>query len=156
MQANDGNDWGDFSTPFSFTNGPSAGADSTLPEAPQLTSPPDNSFQENEDIVFSWNVVNGATDYNFQLAFDQNFNSVSLDLNTGGATSQLLLDFPQDSTTYYWRVRAQNSNGWSAFSTPFSFTSIPSGGDTLTVGIPVLVFPPNVSYQDTTLSLIHI
>ena len=151
VSAGDPSGWSNFSPVFSFTSGPNSSSGS-VPNAPTLSFPPDESYQDTTEIDFSWNAVSGATDYNFQLAFDASFSSTPINLTTGGALTQPLVNFPNDGTIYYWRVRAGNGNGWGNFSAPFEFingpdTSSGSGGGG-TLATPYLTFPPDNSYQD--------
>jgi PKD repeat protein len=98
--------------------------DESAPGVPVLLSPPDGAAdQPTTDIAFDWEAVPAAASYQLQVDDDPAFGSPEVDV-TGILTSNFILDGSLDpSTTYFWRVRAANGCGESAFSDAFSFTT---------------------------------
>ncbi|MEX1139356.1 MAG: cohesin domain-containing protein [Bacteroidota bacterium] len=88
---------------------------------PVLSSPADAATGVAVDASLVWNSSPGATSYYLQLSLDPAFGSFVE--NVGGITdtsfvpSSLLMT----DTAYYWRVRAGNSGGATAFSSAWSF-----------------------------------
>jgi hypothetical protein len=95
-----------------------------LPPAnsPSLISPTNNAT----DVVFTplldWNIVAGSNQYEYQVAYDVNFNNMAksgtvatdkAQINSGLVGNQL----------YYWRVRGLSTCGNSPWSVIFSFTT---------------------------------
>jgi|GEM_PF-5432014 hypothetical protein len=113
---------GYYSQIWSFTPsvGGSGGTSITL-TAPVLVSPTDASFDIASPVLFSWNSVSNATNYKIQIATDNAFTILVKDTIT--SSTSVSINGLQSLTTYYWKVRAQNSNGISPWSSIFSFTS---------------------------------
>ena len=92
---------------------------STLTEVPTLTSPSDNSSGIGLSPSFSWDVISNASSYDIEIATDSGFSSVVASENvTTNFFSGTTLN---QSTTYYWRVKAKNSCGDGNFSSVNSF-----------------------------------
>jgi hypothetical protein len=105
---------------FSFTTIVSA------PSAPSLTAPANNATGIALAPLFDWNDVSGASSYRIQVSADSNFTTTIKD-TSGVLSSQYqvpggILNF---QTKYYWRVNATNAGGTSAYSSRFSFTTLP-------------------------------
>ncbi len=94
---------------------------STL-SAPTLVSPLPGSISPAAQTVFIWNQVPSATTYRQQLATNVGFTTIvyedSMLTDTVSFSGQLAV-----STVYFWRVRAENGGGTTAWSTTWSFTS---------------------------------
>lgn len=117
------------------------------PEAPELVSPADLGVNLDTALVFDWNSSVSADEYTFQLSEDSTFNS--LVENTTLSTTQFLVDSLDYLTKYFWRVKASNLGGESAWSDTLSFTTIIEKPE-----IPVLLAPVDgVTKTDTTVSL---
>ncbi len=88
---------------------------------------------------FNWESSSLAGEYLVQIAEDDNFNSIFIDsaLNQPGFTVSKALEF---GSTYYWRVKALNDAGESAWSNTRSFTTIIEAPPNST-----LLFPENDS-----------
>lgn len=76
-----------------------------------LTSPDDEAQDVGvldgeavEDVELDWEVLSGATEYEWQLDDDADFSGVSFEDNTGSSSEEVPSLEP--ATTYYWRVRA--------------------------------------------------
>ena len=97
----------------------SAGA----PAVPTLTSPTNGLLGVTLPATLDWSAVAGSgVTYEIDIATDAGFTSIvdqaiGLTSNTYDAAGLL------ENTTYYWRVRAVNSCGSSAWSTTYSFTT---------------------------------
>ncbi len=111
-----------------------------LPPAPVLVSPANNSTDISPQPVLDWNEVSSALDYSVQLSGDTGF--ATLIINQVNLTSSNYVIPPSLlmlNTTYYWRVKAVNSNGESAWSSVWRFTTISFPL------VPVLLSPSNGS-----------
>jgi hypothetical protein len=93
-----------------------------VPNAPTLTAPADEATDISLQPTLSWNGVAQSTSYYLEVASDMVFSntvySASVDSTSHALTSQLT-----SSTTYYWRVRADNSCGEGELSDSRSFTT---------------------------------
>lgn len=103
---------------FSAIGGP-------VPSVPTLSSPTDNATGIAPSPTLTWNTASGATTYNLVVSDASDFSSIIYNGSGLTATSQQVN--LTGSTTYYWHVRATNTNGNSAFSTARSFTTASSG-----------------------------
>ena len=84
-----------------------------LPGANGVTLPP----------TLTWECVFGASTYQLVLDNESSF-SVPLTLNQSGISgSSYLVSNLSPNTTYYWKVRASNTNGEGSYSTVKSFTT---------------------------------
>ncbi|NUM71580.1 MAG: fibronectin type III domain-containing protein, partial [Ignavibacteriaceae bacterium] len=109
--------WGDWSSRWSLTTIVSA------PGQVVLVSPANNATDQSVRPRFTWNRVQIAERYRFELASDQNFqNIVVLDTMVTDTAKNLTADLNW-KTKYYWRVRAANIGGTGSYSTIFSFTT---------------------------------
>ncbi len=108
------------------------------PATPVLVSPADGATKVPYSVALDWNSSIGAVKYKLQLSKSNDFNSNVID----DSTLETIYNYSglESNTTYYWRVRAVNSAGSSAFSAPFSFktaTFVPPPA------APVLISPEN-------------
>ena len=110
------------------------------PPAPPLTPvqvrPVYGSIGRPQVDTIQWNPSAGATAYNMQLATDTTFATLLFNDTTLVGTSYTVGTF-SPLTTYWWRVRAKNAVGWSAFSPGWKFKIM---GPAST---PTLLNPPN-------------
>ncbi|MFM2392160.1 MAG: hypothetical protein RLZZ546_137, partial [Bacteroidota bacterium] len=94
---------------------------STPLAAPSLSSPANNSTNIGHLPALAWNIVNGASSYEYQVSQDPNF---SFNTTEGTVTDNgVLLSTPlSGQAIYYWRVKASGicSNPWSSV---FSFST---------------------------------
>ncbi|OGU25308.1 MAG: hypothetical protein A2X66_09700 [Ignavibacteria bacterium GWA2_54_16] len=107
-----------FCQPYRFTTA------SLLTYAPTLVFPSDGSTNVSFDPVLSWIKMSDAQSYQVQVSLDSLLSSPSLD-SSGIAANNLKLYGFLPGTRYFWRVRATNAVGSSAFSTPWSFVTSP-------------------------------
>ena len=89
------------------------------PAAPVLVRPVNGDTAQPVTPMLKWSTVNGATSYHMQVATDTGFSSLFLqDTALTDTERVIILD---SSTTYYWRVRAKNAGGSSAWAVVWSF-----------------------------------
>jgi hypothetical protein len=125
-----------FSSPWYFTNGPSA-----PPATPTLISPSNGSTVAGTQVQLQWDAPRAADIY-LQIATDASFapHTLIYDDWLGGAYSAVqFIDLPDNGTVYYWRVAGWNSLGTSFFSNTWYFTNGPSGPP----ATPTLISPAN-------------
>ena len=95
---------------------------SAVPPAPALLSPVNGSTTEPFVIHYEWNPVAGAASYDLEVSTAADFSLLVYSANVldDHHTGWLTLD---PTTTYYWRVRANNACGASSSSATFQFTT---------------------------------
>jgi hypothetical protein len=123
----------------------------TPPSIPTLVSPENGSTDTPLNETLSWGASSNATSYRIQVATDSLFaGGMVLNDSTVVGTSRVLTG-ASNSTRYFWRVNAKNTQGVSSFSDVWSFTTVPGpppapqlaspgGGDTVRTGSPTLVW----------------
>ncbi|MFC2131090.1 T9SS type A sorting domain-containing protein [Bacteroidota bacterium] len=91
-------------------------------DSPVLINPKDDATAVNLIPIFSWNEVENATEYQFQLSDTEDFSN-ELDFSTTPNT-YTNADYSFDySTKYYWRVRSKQNISVSNWSESWSFTT---------------------------------
>ena len=108
-----------------------------VPPPPVLVSPANNSTGLQLTDTLVWNASTGAASYRVQLATDSLFTNIVVNDSTVTTTSRIVTGL-LNNTKYYWRVNAKNTNGVSAYSTVWNFS-------TLIISAPLLVAPLNNS-----------
>jgi hypothetical protein len=101
----------------------------TAPASPVLLTPANFAPNIPTNPSFIWNAVAGAASYSIQVATDAGFTNVvatASGLTEPAWTSDVTLN---TSTTYYWRVWADNACGVGAYSAVRSFTTVAAPGD---------------------------
>lgn len=111
----------------------------TIINTPQLISPENASIEESLYPIFTWNNVEDAINYEIEVSLDSNFATLfkynrDLTINTMTFAGEAF----KEKTTYYWRVRAKNSEGKSQWSQVYYFTIKEQVADA-----PTLLFPIN-------------
>ncbi len=77
---------------------------------PQITYPADSVNQAIEDVVLDWTPVPGAKTYDVQVALDDDFNNIALDVkNVFGSRYSPPVTLANDQ--FWWRVRAVDLSG---------------------------------------------
>ncbi len=111
----------DWSTPHSFETLP------LPPKTPSLISPAHKAENLDTQIEFRWSDVDGSDSYTFQLSTAGDFSSLIYDstLSAPGIDQMQVAA----NTDYYWRVKAENAGGESAWSPIFSFSTKPNVPD---------------------------
>ena len=108
-------------------------------ETLNLTSPSNSGTGVALSPTFTWDEISNASSYDIEIATDSGFSSILVNENvTTNSYTEASLD---QSTTYYWRVKAKNSCGDGNFSSVSSFT---------TQNCSVCVSTGNTSYQTST------
>lgn len=95
-----------------------------LPPASPLPILPENGLVNSDtlSVKFQWGPVLNANDFQIQISRSELFEETNFDqLTTATAVSIPRL---QSNTTYYWRIRARNLGGESAWSKTQSLTTI--------------------------------
>ncbi len=109
----DTSDWSDishFRTSYQLTN------------APNLVSPADGSIGIDYNAVdLEWSSIPQATTYQYQYSIDNSFSSNVFNGTTTYLTKTI--NNLNQNTSYYWRVRGQNSSGYSPWSDIWEFTT---------------------------------
>lgn len=93
-----------------------------MPNVPGLSSPTNGSTGAALNTTIEWNVDSNASSYDYEVATDSGFSTIVQSGNT--TLNSVALSPLSSSTTYFWRVRANNACGNSAFSSAYSFTTI--------------------------------
>jgi hypothetical protein len=104
------------------------GVYTAIPAVPTLTNPPNGATNVSLRPTFQWNAVAQAATYHLQVDDDPNFGSPVIDVDVAGTSYQPATNLASN-TTYYWRVKAMNPCGESAYSTAFSFTTLAGTGN---------------------------
>ena len=93
------------------------------PTPPLLVSPSNGLTNQPTTISLRWNSSPTATLYHAQLATDSNFVSGVVINDSSVAETSKTINTLAYSTKYFWRVRAKNDSGWSAWSDEWSFAT---------------------------------
>jgi hypothetical protein len=88
---------------------------SSAPAAPALSSPSAGANIAGNSVTFTWSSIPGGVWYELQVSLYSDF-SVLYHYNGGAFTTFTYNDLPNNGSTVYWRVRANNGiwSGWSA------------------------------------------
>jgi predicted phage tail protein len=92
------------------------------PAAPKLLAPSSGSTNLPVNLQFSWNAAARATNYTLQAATNQAFTE-GLITRTPVTATLLGVSGLQPGKTYFWRVKAFNASGESAWSAAWTFTT---------------------------------
>ena len=122
-----------YSTAWSFTTV----AAPPPPAAPVLATPANGATGIAANPTLIWNASSGATSYRLQVSTDAGFATTVVD-QSNITTISCAVSSLATNTTYYWHVSATNSEGTSAYSTAWSFTTVPPAP-----AAPVLATPAN-------------
>ena len=93
---------------------------------------------------FDWYPINSANYYQFQLAKDFNFEDIVIDTNKI-KQSEITLTQLENTTTYFWRVRAFFKDTTTSWSEKWSFSTVPATPKLLAPSNNSLHFPVNGS-----------
>ncbi|WP_159439873.1 InlB B-repeat-containing protein [Pontibacter lucknowensis] len=94
----------------------------TLPATPVLAMPANNASGLNIPVNISWGAAQAASTYQAQVSTTSDFSSTVFNQSNIQSTSASISSL-SNNTTYYWRVRANNVNGSSAWSSVWSFST---------------------------------
>ena len=128
------------------------------PGVPALSSPTNGAANVAPSVSLSWIADSGglATSYNVHVSTNSSieFDIVSLNVTEESASlSGLLLNdstsYVQNNTTYYWKVRATNTGGTSAWSSVWSFTITPP---TTVLSQKAVAFSKGISFSNSAIA----
>jgi len=106
--------YGDWTTAWTFTTN-----DAVLPEVPTLDQPTAGETETSLTVLFQWSTSLRSTSYELQIATDSGFASLVTTV-TGITATYYSYTFASDNT-YYFRVRATNGSGSSAYTSGRTF-----------------------------------
>jgi endo-1,4-beta-xylanase len=144
-------------TDMSAFAGPDSFTVMTAPAVPVLALPGhDAQYQRVDTLVMKWYAASLASGYECQLSLSASFSTLVVPRDSTTDTTFMASSL-QNLTKYYWRVRAYNIGGASAFSAADSFTTGTTNAvDGLGSGIPkefsLLQNYPNPFNPSTTIS----
>src|SRR3989339_307131 len=115
----------------------------TPPSTPILNSPTDAAANQLTSLTLSWNTATGAATYHVQVSTSNIFASILLEDSTLVTTSRAVTGL-SNNTVYYWRVRAKNAGGVSAWASAWSFTTIIAAP-----AVPLLALPTDATTGQT-------
>jgi uncharacterized protein (DUF1778 family) len=115
------------------------------PGVPNLESPENEASQVDTTVIFNWADIPEADLYTLQLSTNNSFSNILTDSSI--VMSTLSIDGLNFETTYYWRVKAENAGGESAWSSARTFTVREQEPD-----IPQLLFPADDEVDVDTLT----
>ena len=118
---------------WSFTTVPA------IADVPTLTAPTNNATDIPLDGTLKWNMVTGADAYSIEIASDATFSTI-IDSQSSLTDPTTIPAGLSNSMTYYWRVLSHNAGGDSAWSSTWSFTTVPAIADA-----PILSAPSDLS-----------
>ena len=137
VRANGDGGVSDWSEVYGFSTTPVEGP----PEPPVLTAPGDGNTNITPGITtIRWEASVGATNYDFQMSTVPTFSTL-VDEQAGVTGTSLSSIELAPEITYYWHVRASNSNGTSDWSAVYSFTTTSGETGGGVPDIPELVSP---------------
>ena len=113
-----------------------------LPDVPKLLSPTDSAVAVAISPTLTWTASGNATAYTVQISPRAVFDSAVITDSTVVQTLFIVAGFLANNAAYYWRVKARNNTGASAWSAVASFTTdeervvmlSPNGGETYHAG----------------------
>jgi hypothetical protein len=91
----------------------------------ELVLPEQSAIEVDTALWFSWLPVEDAVRYHFQLGTDMQFNNITAENEDVRDTAQYINELTK-STSYYWRVRADNAVEYGDWSEIFSFSTVKS------------------------------
>ena len=109
----------------------------SIPAAPDLVYPPNNSQMILTNPVFEWDSNASISTHRIQISTDSNFSSLIFD--TSGIVShyfQMPNNILQLSTLYYWRVNGTNIMGTGPWSTVWNFRVRDTGIEKISSEVP--------------------
>ena len=125
---------GSYTVNINGTGGASANITTTLnvysaaAAAPTLTAPANGATGVSRSPSFTWNASAQAISYTLQVDNNADFSSIEYEISTTGTNHNVPITQPLAySTTYYWRVSANNVCG-DTNSSVFSFTTVGEPG----------------------------
>jgi uncharacterized protein (TIGR02145 family) len=114
------------------SDSPTVSGPTGKPDQPVLVSPANNSTAVTRPATFKWNASSGASSYTLQVSAFSDLSLINYNQTGITGTSQVV-DVLSHDIKYYWRVKAENSYGSSAWSDVWNLTieSFVCGKDSL-------------------------
>ena len=109
----------DWSAAWSFTTSVAP------PGAPNLLEPLNGAGKVPLNVTLKWSRISGANSYHLQLGTNSNFTALSYE-NSAIADTVHQPSGLKNSTSYFWRVRANNAGGPGNWSTASTFSTVES------------------------------
>ncbi len=113
-----------------------------IPSVPSITYPTNNLICIENNITFQWSASadsdGDAVTYEVQIATDNSFTSIVYTVSPTTTSFNYTLD---KGVTYYWRIRALDSEGASSYSPVYSFYTEGEGVSNHLPDSPELVAP---------------
>jgi hypothetical protein len=105
-----------------------------LPAQIMAAVPAIGEIVEPGEVIFRWHRgVPDVTRYGFELATDDTFSGIMVD---SLVTDTLFVwTTPEESSTWWWRVRAENKAGWGSYCEPRQISVLPVSAE-LATGLP--------------------
>ncbi len=97
--------------------------------SPALLTPADAATGQVAQPVFTWQAASQAASYTLQVATDAAFTSLVINQSGLTGTSYTPPTPLETRTVYYWRVKAINTCGESAFTPTYTFSTAAAPGD---------------------------
>lgn len=104
----------------------------SAPAVPVLATPPNGTINTAVNVALVWGGATGAAGYHIQVARDSVFSILLVNDSTVTEPGYALAGL-DGYTRYFWRVRAKNAGGSSAYAFPWSFRT--------TIGTPTVIAP---------------
>lgn len=95
-----------------------------LPIVATLTNPTNNETSISITPTLDWSDVASANFYELQVATNATFTNNLQTISNINSSNYSLSNALNDNTTYFWRVRANNTCGFGNYSAVFSFTTV--------------------------------
>ena len=126
VSATNGSETSAWSSVWSFTT--SSSTNTAVPGVPVLVSPLNGATGQSVAPAMSWSSGSGGAvvSYAVEVSVSASFGSFIVN-QTGVTAGGMTLSGLSNTTSYYWRVNATNANGTSAWTSGWSFTTIPGG-----------------------------
>jgi len=96
-----------------------------IPSIPQLVSPGSSAMVNGKLINFEWSTAERAEKYEIQVSKFSNFSQTHVYQNNSLSQNQIAVENLEPDQIYFWRVRATNESGKSAFSAIRNFRTEP-------------------------------
>jgi len=93
-----------------------------IPLSPTLTSPADSATSIATSPIYTWTAAANAASYDIEIATDAGFSNI-VDSAAGLMVTNYAGTSLNASTTYYWRVRANNGCGAGEYTAVYTFTT---------------------------------
>ncbi len=107
--------------------------------SPQLSVPQDKAVNLAASGILKWRLSDDAGTYHLQIATDITFKKTIVDQTQMEDTIYEYTLSPE--TSYYWRVKAENSSNCSRWSEAFTFSTEPSSGTEDSTAETISVYP---------------